>query len=139
MTPISTLPARTTRTPPSAISPSRHTSISAIASLFLDPALRLDATTSLPPAVELRHVEILPARDVGDVVERLPERARGIDADAGRDPHGAVPAEIDRRVGWPGRRVLDYDHVALRLHAEGQRPFDLGRRVHVDVGVDDDG
>src|SRR5262245_31239560 len=30
MTPISTLPARTIRTPPSAISPSRHTSISAI-------------------------------------------------------------------------------------------------------------
>src|SRR5215510_8588970 len=111
MTPISTLPARTTRTPPSAISPSRHTNISAIASLFLDPVLRLDATTSLPPAVELWHVEILPAGYVGNVVERLPERARGVDANARRDPHSAVPAEFDRRVGGPGRRVLDHDHV----------------------------
>src|SRR5262245_47908103 len=64
--------------------------------------------------IQFRHREILPARHVGDIIERLAERPRRIDADARGDAHGPVLAQIDRRIGRTGRRVLDHDHVTLR-------------------------
>src|SRR3954466_12167620 len=100
MTPISTAPALTRRTPPSAISSSRHTNTSAMV-----PSL-VRLACFLAPRVELGNREILPARHVGHLGEGLAERPGGIDADAGggaqRPRFGRF---VDRRVGRARRNL----------------------------------
>ena len=69
------------------------------------------ALSAISTGIELRHLEILPVRYVGDVVERLAERPRGIDADARRNPHGAVLAEIDRAAD----EIVDLTRDLIRI------------------------
>src|SRR6266545_1574162 len=139
MTPISTGPTLINRTSPSAISPSRHTSTSSVMrSLYSLVSWLVDLLS--PPFVQLGHRELLPARHIGHHREWPAERPRRIDADARcsaqRPRLGGI---VDRRVGRSGRQLLHDDRVLLWLTAEGERPFDLGGAVHVDIGIDNDG
>src|SRR5436190_23901195 len=71
---------------------------------------------SSAPAVELRHLEVLPAGYVGDFRARLAVGLGGVDADrrrgAARPRLGRI---VDRGVGGTGRDLIDYEDVALRL------------------------
>ena len=64
-------------------------------------------------------------------------RDGGVDADLGAGRHHAV-ALRQARIERLGARVGDDHHVAVALHAGGDRPFDFGRIVDVDVVVDHD-
>src|SRR5690349_21703300 len=116
MTPISTAPAFTKRTPPSAISFSRHTSTSGISSASHSGAHITTALHASLPLVQLGNRKILPARHVGDLGERLAERARRVDADArGGAQRPRLGWLVDRGIGGPRRNLLDDDRVLLRL------------------------
>src|SRR6478609_6270847 len=130
MTPISTGPAWIIRTPPSAISPSLQTIISAISCVSF---LRIGTLRRCPcfvrplsTAFQFWYLEIFPAGNIGDFGKRLAEWPRGVDADGGSGAHGPRPRRVlDRRIGRAGGNVPDNDDILVRLHTERHRPFHL--------------
>ena len=77
---------------------------------------------SSAPAIELRHVEIFPARHVGHFRERLAIRLGGVDADrrggAERPRLGRI---VDRGIGGAGWDLIDNDPVLLALACDQHR------------------